>query len=115
MCSHLCLSPSTVGHCGPGQRSGAAETGEEGGYQIDYAIGEELLHGEERKGGWSDQQQVLHTWSPCSDTKHTYVGTSSDGTRPSSGLQTGYTSTAILSAQRGANKVQCGSVGYWSG
>ena len=73
MCSHLCLSPSTVGHCGPGQRSGAAETGEEGGYQIDYTIGEELLHGEERKGGWSDQQQVLHTWSPCFDTKHTYI------------------------------------------
>ena len=59
-------SPRTAGHCGPGQRSGAAETGEEGRHQADCSIGVELLHGEERR-------TALHTWSPCSDTKHTYI------------------------------------------
>ena len=59
----LSLCPGAVSHRGPGQRSGAAETGEEGCHQVDHTVGEELLHEEERRMGGVNTQKCT-----CSDT-----------------------------------------------
>ena len=110
--AHLCLSPSTVSHCGPGQRPRAAEAGEEGGYQVDYAIGEELLHGEERKGGQGGATSSKH----CTHGRHVltlnmYVHRQMQHAQGTYKQWTRYTSKGIRSAQRGANKVLCSRLG----